>query len=373
MEKILILVKTKLSEDTRVLNQLEIIASNFSDAQITILNLPNYGDECDFDLPKNVTVELIKTPFRGIRILRIVNAIWFWFASFLKVIQLKPKLIHCHDSATVPIAFLLNYLPLKKRPLIIYDDHELDNNYPNIKLQTWLEERVLNNSDLVIFPNRLRMEFLHSERRVSPQNYLIFQNICPIHSVLPKNGRTLEAVEDVCGSIKVAREKFKRVIIHQGVTNKFRRFDLLCSIIEKYVEFLFVILAPSAKHKSVLKKYSNVLIVNPIPSAHLDFIWKLADYSLIFYESESLNNNLCAPNRFFLTFKNNVNFIYNTENLALTDLDNTFGGGTGICFESLDKILNIKDNSFKEDYSKFEADQINIFAEQYKKILQRTR
>ncbi|RUO37306.1 hypothetical protein CWE13_04905 [Aliidiomarina shirensis] len=351
MKKILVLIKTKLSEDTRVLNQISLLAENFEESCITVVNFPNEGDITDLNLPSNVSLITIKSPFRGIKVLRPINAMIFWLTCLLIAIKVRPNIIHCHDNATAPLAVIMSFLI--KRSYIVYDDHELPNSYPKKSIGIKIEELALKKADVVLFANSMRRSFLKHEMDIHTKYSFIFDNLCPYHSITPFSEQSVLSFENLANVLASARQKYKGVFLHQGVVNEARRSDLLYTAIGKLNDYFFVILSPGSKEEVRLNVHENVLVLSPIPSMYLGNVWSLVDYSLIFYDSMTLNNNLCAPNRFYLSFKYSKPFIFNDDNKSLSFLSEFYGGGVAVDgFEDIETVKSkLELSTFKCDYN----------------------
>jgi len=345
-KRILVLAKTKMAADTRVLNQIKLLTHIFPESKLVVLNLPT--DPVDLKMPENVAIKEIKIPLRNKRITRPFTALFFWIACLAEYVKFRPHIVHCHDTATAPIGLVLTFFSRFTR--VIYDDHEMPDTYKKERLMIKLEELLIERADMVIFANEMRHNYLREKQGVSPKRWCVFENVCPFHEIRPlDSGWHIKYNEIINSLVSINLKKYKIKVLHQGSLNEKRRSDLAYEAVIKNPETLFVFLAPGkSKLISKISKLENVVVLDGVPSSMLDDVWKLFDYSMIFYESASLNNNYCAPNRVYLALKNKVPFIFNSDNESLSSLSARYGGGvpyrSSLTFPIEDDCSHIKVN-----------------------------
>jgi len=332
-KKALIVAKTKISRDTRILNECHVLATSYPDVSFHLCVLPDGDDRGDLGLPSNVHVHYVELKYRNKRALRWATAARFYWHCLRVVKRLRPTVVHCHDTATVPLGLILCYFfPTIK---VIYDDHELPNKPASVKAK--IENRLARVADLYISASHERVKFLAENMGVRREkDTLIIENYPPIFT--ESETPTLRKENSLFDKIDNAKSAGKTIVLHQGVLNEARCWELLAEAIkDSPPNYVFVALAPGQRafenfvQRFELATYVEKIIYSDgVTAAELNDVWSVVDCTVIMYFTKDVNNMLCAPNRLYIAHKHNVPFFYNSENPSLWAYADRNGGGLPI-------------------------------------------
>ena len=332
MRKVVFIAKTNLNNDGRILNQLKILKEYYG-KNIIIDFILMQDKRLISSVVEVDNFYFIDTFFRNNRVFRIFAVLEFTFKALIKLIRLRPDIVHVQDSAVVLPVYLYRVYT-GNRVQFIYDDHELPNENQNLfeRIITYIENKLIKFCDVVVFANKERKDFWIGKFSIKPRFSTYFLNLPYYENKYSFN--------DLCGSelnhfnnIKLLKDSGKKIIIHQGALNDARGKGMLYSLIEKSSEEIVVVFLGSnlQQFEEVFSNMNRYLdkcyFVGSIQYNFLEIFWELGDASIVLYDPMYINNKLCAPNRYFLSFFKNIPIIVNKTNPVLNNLTVTLRSG----------------------------------------------
>lgn len=375
-KNIAFLIKTDINTDGRVLNELRILQNKFKDIHIDFIILPD--KPVRVDLGDAVTVHEIHCSIRNSKWLKAITALEFTLKSLRLLFKLKPTIVHAQDSAIVFPVLLYRFFK-RRKPTIIYDDHEIPNENRNLRGKTngYFEDLLLKKSDAVIFANRERMTLI--KERLKLQNRLsYFLNLPYFQSEKPLNQTLTATYENQLQKLDGEREEGIKFIIHQGPINEQRGRQLLAEFSLKLPSnYKILLLGGNCKDfKAFKKEYqlkdTSFYFIGTVDYDVLTEFWKRGTASVVMYLPKYINNKLCAPNRFYLSLEKQIPVIVNRDNPVLSNFVEDYNCGFYIDqfnranFDQLDKF-DRKQLGFA--FQKIRVAQMGALEKVYKKYL----
>ena len=329
MERIVFIAKTDLNTDGRILNQLNILIEHLN-KKIDFILLPD--KPLSVKLDDNVRVHEIDCIFRNNRLLRLFTVFEWTVKAFLKLLRLKPSILHIQDSAVVFPAMLYRFLRGKK-VYVIYDDHELPNENSNMvaKVIEYVEKKLIRSADTVIVANEERMTYLES--RLKPRGHMMYFLNLPYQTRIREADLIEEKYKKSLEQIELLMREGTRFIIHQGKIDKERGKSLIAEFSRKLTSSCKVLLVGggASSYHSFINEYNlnheNFYFVGSVPYDVLPYYWDKAEASIIVYLPTYRNNKLCAPNRLYLSYFKSVPTITNRDNPVLYNFVKTYKAG----------------------------------------------
>jgi succinoglycan biosynthesis protein ExoL len=226
------------------------------------------------------------------------------FVAF--VIRRRPDVVWCHDlemGGLVPLLAALRALGLIRR--IVWDQHEL----PSDRLRgTWMYRGLfgwlLNRCDSVIMANR--------ERRALVLDWLTTGTAIEILNNFPDARFGELARQPLPGEVTRWLDGFP-YLLAQGGANPDRHLDSLVAAVLRATELKLVVVGPfNRKRVDDLEREhggslgQRVLFTGPVPQMELSRFIDHAYASVILYQANSDNTQLCAPNRLYQALVRNV-------------------------------------------------------------------
>lgn len=343
--------RTDLKYDGRVSAIIRTLASSFPDEQIFLFEYP-IAQEYYYNFPPNVKIiksNLLFSKLKKSHIRQLLMAFEYALKSFFFLIKKKPRTIQVHHE--IVILGPLLYKLFSKRVQLIYDDKEMyhirDKNIP--KMLYWLEYYLIKKSTLVISCNKYRARALNSVHQYSLNNVLIIENF------VFKTNEDKDINLEIIKRIEEIKKNNNKILLHQGVIDKNRGLDtlkeisnnldekwVLCFIGVKekvYEDFLQTINPPQRR---------KLYYIGYIDYNELNSFYKLIDACVIFYSSETFNNNFCAPNRLYAAVDSGKPIIVNSDNTTLNNFVSKYGNGIiykdksdlNIFYDNYEKYLN---------------------------------
>lgn len=117
---------TDVLKDSRILKQITALAEAFNDIEVHAIGLKSDDGPDEFVVSEKLMIHSINPISRKIkpRIIRhIIVFIVLSIQSFMHLMRVRPKVIHCHDTMVLPIGGIYSILSGSK---LIYDAHELE-------------------------------------------------------------------------------------------------------------------------------------------------------------------------------------------------------------------------------------------------------
>jgi hypothetical protein len=347
--KIAVTVKSKLKYDGRVLSQLITLGEQFPNWSFTLFLVSDGGGPVT--MPANVYLKEIKLLTRDLpksAFFQAIKMIEFALRFNLSLFWFKPDILHVHDETLLlgPVLFS----KLSKKTIIIYDDHEL--RYLDEKLNTKdkmmrsLEENIFKRADIIIMANSYRKDFgIEKSLVINSQKEKI--HIIENYPLINFDQKNVEIPERL-------KNRELKYLLHQSVAiNKERGSDILLETIKKLPKKWRLVIIGVSKDKfdSFIKEHDELrkqtIFIGFVPYDELENYWTYVDGAVIFYQTDKINNRLCAPNRLFLAANNGIPLIVN-KNPVLQDFIKKYK--TGISVE--DNYENIE--TFFNNYDAFE-------------------
>lgn len=329
MKKAAFIAKTNLNTDGRILNQMDLLEIAHPELTIDFIILED--KKTYIDLGAKVTLHTIKTTFRNNALLRPITALEFGIKSFLKLARFKPDILHAQDSAILLPA--LWYKIYRGSSLnLIYDDHELPNSNKGFvnKLFNYLEIRIMNRSDSVIFANKERLNYLAHKYKLTTDKLTVFLNLPYFENkTFHLDAKEDELIKDLD---RLSKLKYK-LIFHQGSIKKERGRESLAAFSNKLpTRTKLVMLGISKKvFDDFIDEYNlnidNFHFTGLVSYNSLLEFWSYADATIIMYLPDQINNRLCAPNRFYIALSKNIPVYVNKSNPVLSALLKEFECG----------------------------------------------
>jgi len=322
MAKVLFIAKTNINTDGRILNQINILQENIKNINLDFILFPD--KEKTIDLGKAVKFHLIETKIRNIKFLRPFTVLSFTYKALKKIWEIKPEIIHAQDSAIV-LPVLLYHMFFKKKCFLIYDDHELPNENESTfnKLFYKIERKLMKRSDVVIFANKERLEFVQKE--ILLRNSVDFFLNLPYTTLDISYENIPETYKNKLKDIDGFIDKGYKLIMHQGPIKKERGRKELALFVKRLPEKNKVLLLGGNKEdflKFVDEYKLNkecFLHIGNVNYEYLSFFWLKANASIVMYLPTYINNRLCAPNRLYLSYFMKIPIIVNQDNIVLSN------------------------------------------------------
>lgn len=147
-------------------------------------------------------------------------------------------------------------------------------------------------ADSVVFPSRLRMEYITKKyRRILFCDYFVVLNVPDLY---PDGGGLPENTADV---IRCVKEKFEVVAVYSGSLQSGRGVRHLIESVEKQ-RAVALLLCGNAKSTSILDGSADwraTFYLGNFPPSVVFSIYKKCNVGVLTYENFPLNTKLCAP------------------------------------------------------------------------------
>ncbi|MBB1140541.1 glycosyltransferase [Myroides sp. WP-1] len=376
MTNIVFIAKTNLNNDGRILNQIKILNEvNYGKIKFDFILLPD--KPVNISLDSNVEIHEINPLVRNSKILRPLIVLEFTFRALMKLIKLKPKVIHTQDFAVVLPVYIYKKF-IRRKTILIYDDHEMPNENESFQYRILqrFERKLMKIADAVIYANSERQEILDKELGLSKSSY--FLNLPYFEVVNDDSSKLSIDLQKKLNAIKLVKTEGGKVVIHQGALEEERGREKLAVLSSKLVgsQYRIVLLGISRQEfDAFLTQYQlsedAFIFVGSVPYQSLDLFWQLGDIAVVMYLPTYINNRLCAPNRYFIALKNCIPTLVNKDNPVLFNFTNKYNSGFYIedieDVKKLDQVANHKYQS--EVLSILKEEEINKFLSVYENFI----
>lgn len=343
IKKIAFLLKSNLSYDGRVLAEVDSLAQCYPNTQLKIFLLSD-GEYKPMVFDKNVKVERIdiftrKSRFR--KQLVPITTLIYTVICFFKVLKFRPEVLHVHDIFPLPVAYLYT---LFFSPILFYDDHELfkQNADPFHKGLFFLEAKILKKADQVFVANNHRSRIIRwvygiPSRKVSVlENYNHLRDTSPIELQDHLFLNILNRIHNEGGL----------AILHQGQVSKGRGVDYLIEVaksIELNTKIVFLGIS-DVRYAELLSQYpilkNTSFNIGYKPYYQINEYWSRVDATMVFYDTQDVNNRYCAPNRLYLALSNKVPLLVNAKNPVLSSAVESHGAGLSCEIDNINSTVN---------------------------------
>ena len=301
MTKVLHLSQTNIKYDSRILKEMLALDSSELDLQLFGIGaeLENTTHkESDLNGLNILTINLLSrklnSSFKFVR--RFLSVFELTAKMFYQALKFKPAIIHCHDTAVLPLGVILKLFIKTK---VIYDAHELESNRNELGQFTGY---------LVLLVEKLLWRYVEAIIVVSPSIkkwYLdnigdktaevILNAPLLLNTNVPFDNNYLKKHFNIKNNAKV--------FIYIGGLQVGRGLDVLLEVFKKDdIESHIVFLGYGPLKGEILKtcnEFDNIHLHDAVSHDQVVKIAKSADVGLCFIQNVSLSDYYCLPNKLF--------------------------------------------------------------------------
>jgi glycosyltransferase involved in cell wall biosynthesis len=237
----------------------------------------------------------------------------------------KPDVIHCHDVEPLPAAAIASRL--LNRPFI-YDCREIQSEMPGMRkpkwFWLWLERTLARSAAAVIVTDAYRREIIGDMLRLPPERLHVLLNL-PLCRSRSREGET---IRDRVGADRT-------IGVYMGLVAPDRHIeDLIEAVAYLPDEYTLALAGPvDEEYRAKLDERiaglnleSRVYFAGPKPWSELVHFISTADCAFALYDSSSLNNRYCSPNKLFEAAMAGVPVVATANPLIVDVLTETKGG-----------------------------------------------
>lgn len=220
--------------------------------------------------------------------------------SFLR--RSNPGVFVFHDMQHYLALFILSFCRKNKKQ-IVWDMHELPHSvFFKTSITKNILKRILENSDLLVYTNKERRDYIHSKLQYKEKSYAILNNY-PDNDYFKINRNKKPAI------LNILRED-KPYILWLGAANTARNFSPFLKVFEDNIDKYNLVILGGVEdtYKQKIEKYQkqgfvfNSFVkqdemINYIDNALL---------SVVLYNNKSPNNFYCEPNRLYQLISRNI-------------------------------------------------------------------
>ena len=293
---------TDIRYDSRILKELKSLQL-LKDKTINALGIE---DRINKNKKYNSNELKIDTVHLKSKSLLFIPRVFLYFLNFIeantifsfKILLLRPKIIHCHDTFLLPSAVLNNII---LGSIIFYDAHELESDkngqsYILSKITLLIEKVCWSRISLLISVSKSIINWY--EYNIGNKRSEVILN-SPEISEFKKN---LNANNNYLRS-KYKIPKNSKIFIYVGLLSKGRNIETLLKLFsENEIRDHLVIIGEGILSKLVKKfseKNENIHFHINVPHYELVELLKECDIGLCLIENVSLSDYYCLPNKLF--------------------------------------------------------------------------
>lgn len=295
-----------------------------------------------------------------LKIKRYVWVIFFLIKAFLN----KKSVIYTSDYQVLFIVFkFFRIIGINKSNIkLVYHQYELiETKNPRNIVQTISKN--INYIDLVIIPEKNRLDYFIKNTGIDQSKTILFPNSCRTNNLKSQKNPILHNFKE--DDIIIAH------IGNIGLNHYLIEFIELFNNSNLAENYKLLFIGKQSEHvKKIILNYqnSNIYFFNELPHNELSSIYNYIDFGLILYKPIDLNFDYCAPNKLYEYWAHGVPVLAHKlkglENIIsekmgiLVDFNNLENG----ILRNIKKLSSEKRNSIKNEFKiKFE---INIFQKQ---------
>lgn len=306
-KKIIHILMTDYSVDSRVYNETTSLQKTFYDVNVFCLKSQNFKAN---EYRENVFIQRF-----GIGKSKILKFLSAYLLMFFKSFRQEVDLVHAHDVTALPIAYIIAKL---KRVPFIYDSHEL-----------WSQSHHASNSKILLAIIKFMERFFAKRAnhiitvsksiQIYMQSYFKNENVALIRNI---PSYTHEGKYDIFREEYSLDEKHK-IFLYQGLISQSRGVGLIVktaiSLVKKepLARFFFLGDGPYLETlKEMVAKEAledKIFILGTVPQSQLLKYTKSADIGIHAIHNSCLNHDYCLPNKLF-------EYIHSGLVLVMTDL-----------------------------------------------------
>ena len=298
-KKVLHISHTDIRYDSRIQKEILSLAENnyLEIFTIGISNINNFEKNYKGRIT-NFSIKLFTRNFLLVKSLRYtLNLIELFFKIIRIGINIKPQVIHCHDTLVLFPAVLLKVLFNSK---LIYDAHELESN-KNMqtiilsKATLIIEKICWPYIDVLISVSDSIIEWYLSEFGFK-KNLLILNA-----PMLKEDALTIKSNNDLRKIFNISSKSL--IFIYVGDFCKGRGIDHILNVFsDKNINSDIVFLGGGLLKNKISyfsKKFKNIHFHPPVSHDKVVSLIKSSDIGICFIENASLSDYLCLPNKLF--------------------------------------------------------------------------
>ena len=298
---ILNLTHTDINSDSRILKEMRSVSKDDSYKLYGIGVMMNEGAVDSLAGSEKLNIESIILQSRKLTLLPAVlmhslSVIELTIKMVFKAINLKPKVIHCHDTLVLPLGVLVKLFTGAK---LIYDAHELES-----------DRNGLSNTlgKMTLFVEKLLWRFVDALIVVSPSiqkwySDTIGSKYSRVILNTPVISRNRKDFDKNYLRDKFSIEKKSKIFLYVGILGKGRGIELIVDAFKNSdIESSLVFLGYgelSNELKGLASRYDNIYVHDAVPHAQVTAVAKSADVGLCFIQNISLSDYYCLPNKLF--------------------------------------------------------------------------
>lgn len=295
---------TDIERDSRIRKELKAL-SQLPGVQVAVAGVPEIAGDGDAEVDGARYQRLYLTSRRVSMLPRagryFVQLIEFTFKAVIAGLQIRPDVVHCHDTFALPAGWIL-----KKRLgcQLVYDAHELesDKNAQNAILSgatLLIEKFCWKQVDLLISVSQSIIEWYAHELGVKP-------------SVLVLNAPTITAEPDTRfgaeGHGTYFHDKYgipvdSPVFVYLGILSPGRGIEICLDAFATGPGNAHVVFIGYGQLDHIIREYArrhtNIHLHEAVPHDQVVPLVRSADYGLCLVENTSLSAYYCLPNKLF--------------------------------------------------------------------------
>ena len=298
---ILHLTHTDINSDSRILKEMRSVSKDNSYKLFGIGVIMNEGAIDSTTGSEKLNIRSIILQSRKLTLLPAVlmhsfSVIELTIKMVFKAINLKPKVIHCHDTLVLPLGVIVKLFTGAK---LIYDAHELESDRNGLSKTL---------GRITLFVEKLLWRSLDALIVVSPSIERWYKdNIGKKYSKIILNAPRVSE-SDFNYDKSYLRENFSihpdsKIFIYIGILGKGRGIELIVEAFKNNdinSSLVFLGYGELADElRGLASRYSNIYLHDAVPHAQVTAIAKSANVGLCLIQNVSLSDYYCLPNKLF--------------------------------------------------------------------------
>ncbi len=299
-KKVLHISHTDIRYDSRIQKEILSLAENnyLEIFTIGISNINNFEKNYSKNGITNFSIKLFTRNTIPIKSFRYTLNLLELFFNILKIgLNIKPKVIHCHDTLVLLPSVLLKVFLNSK---LIYDAHELESNknmqtFLLSKSTLFIEKVCWNYIDVLISVSNSIINWYLNEFGIK-KNLLILNT-----PILKNNSLRIKANNDLRKIFDIDSESL--IFIYVGDFCNGRGIDYILKVFsDKNINSNIVFLGDGLLKTKILnfsQKFENIHLHPLVSHDEVVSLIKSSDIGICFIENASLSDYYCLPNKLF--------------------------------------------------------------------------
>ena len=227
------------------------------------------------------------------------------FRGFLKLLTSKrSKYLVISD----PLIFILSIFFKSSSKVIFFSLEIFEHQVPSKSVKEKIRNKVffithkmaLNGSDIVVFPNKVRMRYYLFNKILNKKNYLVVENLPSkevMYEITKLNGFSKKHLKDAFFQEFCIPNKFrnKKIMVYGGSLSTHRGIRNIVEMIEKSSEWVLIIAGNDKDGFFINHNYRNLFFLGLIHKKDSLKMVKIADVQFSNYSTDLVNTRYCAP------------------------------------------------------------------------------